>query len=60
METTGIILTIIGTTISVVSCMCGVMNFLLKRERNIALRDKRICDIENKINELPCGKNGNS
>lgn len=57
MSTLEVISTIIGTTISVVGCMFCAMNFLLKRERNIALRDKKIEDVESKVKELPCERN---
>ena len=48
MSTLEVISTIIGTTISCAGCTVWAMNFLLKRERNIALRDKKIEDVESK------------
>lgn len=57
MNTIEVICTILGTTISVVGCMVLAMTFLLRRERNIALRDKKIEDVEIKIKELPCERN---
>lgn len=57
MSTLEVISTIIGTTISCAGCTVWAMNFLLKRERNIALRDKKIEDVESKVKELPCERN---
>ena len=57
MNTIEVICTILGTTISVVGCMVWAMTFLLRRERNISLRDKKIEDVEIKIKELPCERN---
>lgn len=56
MNTIEIILTAIGTAAAVVGSIGGIMVYLFKREREIAISNTRISSIEHDIGTKPCVK----
>lgn len=54
MNTIEIILTAIGTAAAVIGCIGGIMVYLFKREREIAISNTRISSIEHDIETKPC------
>ena len=60
MGTIEIICTVVGTAVGVIAAILGGVKYLLDRERMYVEHDQKITNLEEKTDNLPCGKHGES
>ena len=60
MGTIEIICTVVGTAVGVIAAILGGVKYLLDRERMYVEHDQKITNLEEKTDNLPCWKHGES
>ncbi len=60
MNTIGIICTVIGTAVAVITAILGGVKYLLDKEKMYAENNQKLVNLEKKTDKLPCEKHGES